>query len=125
MLLHTHTASDSTLWPFTLWPHMGARTRCRCARAGDFSLETGIGPIIAGHVHRGAQGVNGPIAVLLFAAPNNAPSITDGDTQTFQGCVPEPDDIGAAIADAPNQFYVNVHSTKFSGGALRGQIYQG
>jgi hypothetical protein len=71
----------------------------------------------AAHIHGGAAGVNGAILVTLVAPSTGNPGASSGcltgvDTATI-----------AAIKAAPNKFYINVHSTSNSLGALRGQLF--
>eukprot|EP00611_Tribonema_gayanum_P030769 TRINITY_DN8640_c0_g1_i2.p3 TRINITY_DN8640_c0_g1~~TRINITY_DN8640_c0_g1_i2.p3 ORF type:complete len:106 (+),score=22.52 TRINITY_DN8640_c0_g1_i2:612-929(+) len=89
---------------------------------GDLSESTGVGPITRGHIHQGPQGVDGPIAVVLFEPPA-APTFQSDGTVEFTGCVSDVNGVSGAIASAPDQFYVNVHSTRYPGGAARGQLY--
>jgi CHRD domain len=69
---------------------------------------------VAGHIHIGAAGVNGPIVVPLFSGSSDRrlftqfASITDEDAATV--CA----DVGG--------HYVNYHTTEFPGGAIRGQL---
>ena len=76
----------------------------------------GIATPTAAHIHRGSAGTNGAILVSL-----SAPAA--GNPGTSSGCV----NITAALANelrlTPNGFYVNVHTTAFMGGALRGQLF--
>jgi hypothetical protein len=77
----------------------------------------GITAPTAFHIHQGAAGVNGDVKVPLFATPMP-------DTVTAAAGVVTVSD--PAIADAlratPTGFYVNLHSTEFGGGAVRGQL---
>lgn len=73
---------------------------------------TGIAPATAAHIHRGAAGASGPIAVA-FAAP------TDGSSS---GCVDVAPAVAAEIMANPAAFFVNVHNADFPGGAVRGQL---
>jgi hypothetical protein len=72
---------------------------------------------IAAHIHENVAGKNGPIVVPLTAP-------TTGNPGTSSGCV---SGISAAllgrIRSNPTGFYVNVHTTAFSGGAVRGQLF--
>lgn len=69
-----------------------------------------ITPAVAAHIHVGPVGVAGPIVVDL-----TAPS-----AGTSSGCVVDAD--AAAILAEPANFYVNVHTPDFPGGAIRGQL---
>jgi hypothetical protein len=70
-----------------------------------------------GHVHRGVAGRNGPVAVTLFGTPLP-------DTASAAAGVVTVDD--PATADAlradPAGFYLNLHTTEFPDGAVRGQL---
>jgi hypothetical protein len=68
------------------------------------------------HIHQGAPGVAGPIVV-----PLTAPS--SGNPGSVSGCLSGLD--AALVKDLfvnPVRYYVNVHNTPFSAGALRGQL---
>jgi hypothetical protein len=71
---------------------------------------TGIDKPLAAHIHKGAAGTAGPVVVPFGAA--------------FQpsGCTTTSAAIAKAILAAPSAYYVNVHTKKFPGGALRGQL---
>jgi hypothetical protein len=72
-----------------------------------------IGAVTAAHIHRGAAGVNGPPVVTL-----DAPDDNDSD---------DCDDVTDALVDEirrdPAGFYVNVHTSEFPDGAIRGQVF--
>jgi len=68
-------------------------------------------PIMA-HIHQGAVGTNGPIVVQLFPP---LPQPTSSGCTTDAVHAPE-------IAANPAGFYVNVHTTAFPNGAIRGQL---
>jgi hypothetical protein len=70
-------------------------------------------PAIAAHVHLGAVGINGPILV-----PLTAPDATG----MSQGCVNASRVLVGQILANPAGYYVNVHTTDFPGGAIRGQL---
>ncbi len=72
---------------------------------------SGIGKPTAAHVHHGAEGVAGPVAVDFEYAKN-------GD----QGCVPVDAAELAEIGQAPADHYVNVHTANYPNGAIRGQL---
>ncbi len=71
-----------------------------------------IGDVTAAHIHRGAAGVNGPPVVTL-----DAPDDNDSDD-----CDTADDALVDAIRANPSAFYVNVHTTDYPDGAIRGQI---
>jgi CHRD domain len=76
---------------------------------------TGIGTPTAAHIHPGAAGTANP-PIVDFGVPG-----ATSDT----GCTA----ISATLADEimanPANYYVNVHTTDYSGGALRGQLAKG
>ena len=64
------------------------------------------------HVHVGAAGVAGPVAVTLVAP-------ADG---TSSGCNNLSEELTKALLKTPQNYYVNVHNAEFPNGAIRGQI---
>jgi hypothetical protein len=70
-------------------------------------------PAIAAHIHRGALDVNGPI-VVTFTPPDAA-----GESR---GCTTADAALVNEITANPAGFYVNVHTTPFPAGAVRGQL---
>ena len=65
------------------------------------------------HIHAGAAGVNGPIVVAFFDAPQ---------PPALEGCTLVASDLARQIRQQPDQFYVNVHNADFLAGAVRGQL---
>jgi hypothetical protein len=65
------------------------------------------GTLTAAHIHAGAAGKNGPVAVPLTLWP---------------GCTWLSRKLARALRDHPSWFYANVHSTAFPNGAVRGQL---
>ena len=78
----------------------------------------GISPTL-GHIHKAAVGVNGPVVVPLFTSP--IPATVNAVSGVVTG-------VDAAlvtdIANNPKGFYANLHTTKFPGGAVRGQLFK-
>jgi hypothetical protein len=70
-------------------------------------------PATAAHIHQGAIGVAGPVVVTL--TPPDA-------TGSSSGCTPVTPDLVAAILENPSAYYVNVHTSDFPNGALRGKL---
>lgn len=82
----------------------------------DLSWENIDGTVFAAHIHFAPAGANGGIVVPLFAG-------SFGGTDSVSGCVEGVDrDLIKAIRQNPSAYYVNVHSTIFPGGAIRGQL---
>lgn len=74
-----------------------------------------------GHIHQGPAGVNGPIVVPFFEAPNGLPSTLD----SVDGCTTGVDRaLVRAIRKGPSGFYVNLHNAEFPGGVIRGQLHR-
>jgi CHRD domain len=64
------------------------------------------------HLHIGAAGKSGNIVVPLSTGP----------ALHHQGCVPVNPVLIKAIEHNPRGYYVNIHSTKYPGGAVRAQL---
>lgn len=73
---------------------------------------SGIDAATMAHIHKGAVGAAGPVVV-----PLDPPA-----TGSSKGCKPVAPDVIAAILAAPSDYYVNVHTTAFPKGAVRGQL---
>jgi hypothetical protein len=75
-----------------------------------------ISSVTGGHIHKAPAGSNGPIVVDLLGGPSTS-------TTGAGGCV-----TGVAkslvkdIRKNSSSYYVNVHSSEFMGGAIRGQL---
>lgn len=79
----------------------------------EMSVE-GIDPVTISHIHVGAEGENGDVAVDLDL---------EGFDATSEGCNEAADaDTLQAIIDNPAGYYVNVHNEAYPGGAVRGQL---
>lgn len=79
----------------------------------EMTLE-GVENVRAAHIHTGRDGEAGPVLIDLEY---------QGDDSGGEGCV---DGIEEAtledVAEEPGNFYVNVHSERYSDGAVRGQL---
>jgi hypothetical protein len=76
-----------------------------------------IGTPIASHIHVGKPGVAGPIVVTLVHPRH-------GDPGASSGCVRGlPRALVRNIESNPQDYYVNVHTERFPGGAIRGQLF--
>ena len=102
------------------------RGRAFVRLAGDracFVLQwSGIGAPTASHIHQGAAGVAGPVVVPFFQPGTNAASLP-GTLSAVAGCVDVDADLAARIAANPSDWYVNIHTTEFPAGAIRGQLH--
>ena len=71
-------------------------------------------PAVASHIHQGAAGVAGPVVV---------PFDKSDASGKISGCT---ENVDPALIDQilanPANYYVNVHTTDFPGGAVRGQL---
>lgn len=72
---------------------------------------------VAAHVHNAPAGKNGPIVVTLVAPGSGEPGAAGG-------CVSNLDsELLRAIQEQPAAFYVNVHTSAYPDGAVRGQLF--
>ena len=74
------------------------------------------------HIHKGVAGVNGPIHWDFLEAGNPVASISDQPSQLRGVARPRAAAVLADLLANPAGYYVNVHSTVFPGGAMRGQL---
>ena len=77
----------------------------------------GIGTPTMGHIHEGVKGKNGDVKIPFFMkklpAGHNSVSGTVKVTDAA---------LLARIKNHPEQFYFNLHTAEFPGGAVRGQV---
>ena len=71
-----------------------------------------IGTITAAHIHRGAAGTEGPPVLPLDVANEGG----------FKGCTSAPEWLQDAIENRFAGYYVNIHTTDYPRGAIRGQF---
>jgi hypothetical protein len=87
------------------------------AGQGEICFQLGVQnitlPAAAAHIHEGTAGVAGPVVVTL-----TAPDATGMSS----GCVRVPRPLVADILANPAGYYVNVHTSDFADGAVRGQL---
>ena len=89
--------------------NVGQREICWETSASNITL-----PAAASHIHKAAPGIRGPIVVPL--SPPGA-----GGTAT--GCASGVDrELVKDILNNPASYYVNVHTSDFPAGAVRGQL---
>jgi hypothetical protein len=77
----------------------------------DITVTDLTSPVILAHIHIGAAGTNGPV-VVDFMEPVNG----------LNGCVEADAALIKDIRKNPSDYYVNVHTTMFPGGEVRGQL---
>lgn len=120
--------------PANASPAIGSGTLNLNITTGDFTLDysfSGLtGTVTVAHFHRALPGVNGGVVYWLAAsgAPNSlpttlmSPSLPTGVTSHGPASgvgVFSPTLIGDALA---GRLYMNVHTTAFGGGEIRGQV---
>ena len=79
----------------------------------ELSAEDIVLPAIGAHIHVGDAGENGPVVVPL--TPPDASGVSSG-------CADVSRELALAIIRNPEGYYVNVHTTDFPNGAIRGQL---
>ena len=77
----------------------------------DITVTDLTSPVILAHIHHGAAGSNGPV-VVDFMEPVNG----------LDGCVAADPGLIKQIRQDPASYYVNVHTTMFGAGEVRGQL---
>ena len=73
------------------------------------------GTVTASHIHAAPAGVNGGVVVPLFV------NASFGSTGKTRGCV-SANGLADDIVANPTAYYMNIHSTVYPGGAVRGQL---
>ncbi len=88
----------------------------------DYSFTwSGIAGPTLGHIHQGPVGANGSVVVPLFSAPAGIPASVTGIAGTASNVDPK---VVATIGQHPGDFYTNLHTAEFPGGAVRGQLFR-
>jgi CHRD domain-containing protein len=73
------------------------------------------GSVVGAHIHEAPVGVDNPAPLVGLIA-----GTFSGATGRYQACTRSAE--ADAIAENPENYYVNIHSTVFPGGAIRGQL---
>lgn len=81
----------------------------------DLSWADVDGTVTAAHIHEAPVGEPGAVVVPLFSGSFEG-------TDATAGCVDADSALVKAIRKDPSAYYVNVHSTTFPPGAVRGQL---
>ena len=77
----------------------------------DFNLSS-VGTPLMAHIHKGPELSNGPSVVTLFTGPG----------ADLENCLLWTEKWLTQIVANPSAFYVNLYTTEFPDGALRGQL---
>ena len=78
----------------------------------NLSVQNLQGTVTQAHIHRAPVGKAGPI--VLYVSPR-----TSGSSQGCKGVGPP---LARGIVNNPGAYYVNVHTSKFPDGEIRGQL---
>ena len=71
---------------------------------------------VAAHIHRGRRNQNGPIVVPLTHPESGNPGASSDWAELSSSLI-------RAIRRNPGRYYVNVHTSDFPDGAIRGQLF--
>ena len=91
-----------------LWLNPGLSQVCFELSVSNIAL-----PATGAHIHKAPAGAPGSVVVPLTAPDASG---------TSSGCVSADRDLIVDILVHPEEYYVNVHSTEFRPGAVRGQL---
>ncbi|MFD3373944.1 MULTISPECIES: CHRD domain-containing protein [unclassified Streptomyces] len=80
---------------------------------------TGIGTPTLGHLHKGAKGVNGDVKIPFFTE-----KLEDGKKFVYGTVTVDDQDLLEGIKANAQNWYFNIHTAEFPGGAVRGQAYK-
>jgi hypothetical protein len=87
-----------------------------------------IASVTQAHIHSGAAGVNGPVRVFLFRPATPGAFVSASDTAILSSGSFTAADVSTISIDTllaemrAGTAYVNVHTSAFPGGEMRGQV---
>jgi CHRD domain-containing protein len=90
--------------------HLSTTKRTAC---WQFSRVARIDKPTQAHIHKGRKGRSGPVVIPL------------GASYKVKGCAKASRSLIEAIETNPNRYYVNIHTVKYPGGAIRGSLVVG
>ena len=81
-----------------------------------------LDPLVASHIHNAPAAAQGPIKISFFnfGEPIDLEGCTEGSDQ-----LPVDRKLLEDVVQHPENYYVNVHTSAFPGGAIRGQLSRG
>ncbi len=118
-----NTSGTATIWLHVVRDASGNITSGSADAYVNYSLG-GAATITAMHIHSGAASVNGPV-VLGFGIARTVDPTGVGALPPIQTQFPSASvtlDTVKGIVANPSQYYFNVHTTDFPGGAMRAQL---
>jgi hypothetical protein len=77
---------------------------------------TNVSPVQMAHIHKAPAGSNGGVVVTLLGSPSSS---TTGESGCVTGLAKS---LVKDIRQNSSDYYVNVHTSEFPGGAIRGQL---
>ncbi|AWW43657.1 CHRD domain-containing protein [Streptomyces cadmiisoli] len=80
---------------------------------------TGVQTPTLGHLHKGVKGVNGDVKIPFFTE-----KLEDGTKFAYGTVTVRDNDLLEGIKANPENWYFNLHTAEFPGGAVRGQGYK-
>ena len=78
----------------------------------DINEVRNLGTVTGAHIHMGAAGTNGPVVFTLEKSNEG----------TWKGCKDGGEWTENRIENNPSMFYVQVHTSQYPNGAIRGQL---
>ncbi len=80
---------------------------------------TGVGTPTLAHLHKGVKGVNGDVKIPFFTK-----KLPDGEKFAYGTVTVKDRELLEGIKANPQNWYFNLHTAEFPGGAVRGQAYK-